>query len=73
MVSEESLLRTSLRPGLLQSLGYNESHRNLGVGLFELGHVFRRPAAGEPLPDEREVLTAVQAGRGSPRGSAMVA
>ena len=69
MVSEESLLRTSLRPGLLQSLGYNESHRNVGVGLFELGHVFRRPAAGAPLPDEREVLTAVQAGVEAPEAA----
>ena len=62
MAAEESLLRTSLRPGLLQSLAYNESHRNAGVGLFELAHVFRRAPAGEPLPDEREMLTAVRAG-----------
>jgi phenylalanyl-tRNA synthetase beta chain len=61
MAAEESLLRTSLRPGLLGSLAYNESHRNLGVGLFELGHVFRRADGGE-LPDEREVLAAVRSG-----------
>ena len=59
MAAEEGLLRTSLRPGLLQSLAYNESHRNAGVGLFELAHVFRRAPGGEPLPDEREMLTAV--------------
>jgi phenylalanyl-tRNA synthetase beta chain len=61
MVAEESMLRSSLRPGLLEALGYNESHRNLGVGLFELGHVFGRPAEVQPLPDERELLTAVRA------------
>ena len=33
------------RPARSRS-AYNESHRNLGVGLFELGHVFRRPAGG---------------------------
>jgi phenylalanyl-tRNA synthetase beta chain len=62
MVTEESLLRSSLRPGLLQALAYNESHRNTGVGLFELGHVYRRPTGDQPLPDERELLTAVRAG-----------
>lgn len=62
MVVEESLLRTSLRPGLLRALAYNESHRNLGVGLFELGHVYRRPQTEARLPDEREVLTAMRAG-----------
>lgn len=70
MVAEESLLRTSLRPGLLAALGYNESHRNLGVGLFELGHVFRRPSSPGALPDEREVLTAVRAGAAAPVAAA---
>ncbi len=63
MVVEESLLRTSLRPGLLQALAYNESHRSLGVGLFELGHVVRGGAVTAPLPVELEHLCAVGAGR----------
>ena len=68
MVGEESLLRTSLRPGLLQVARPTTSRTaTSGVGLFELGHVFRRPAAGEPLPDERELLTAVRAGADAPR------
>ena len=49
-------------PGLLKSLAYNESHRNAGVGLFEIGHVFRRRRPAQPLPDEREMLAAVRAG-----------
>ena len=31
LVSDESVLRTSLRPGLLQAIAYNESHRRTGV------------------------------------------
>ncbi|MEY2406379.1 MAG: phenylalanyl-tRNA synthetase beta chain, partial [Acidimicrobiaceae bacterium] len=54
LVAEESVLRTSLLPGLLKTLAYNQSHRASDFGLFELGHVFRRPATEQPLPDERE-------------------
>jgi phenylalanyl-tRNA synthetase beta chain len=62
LVAEESVLRTSLLPGLLKSLGYNASHRNTAVGLFEVGHVFRaRPEPG--LPDEREFLGVAWGGR----------
>jgi phenylalanyl-tRNA synthetase beta chain len=64
MASEESVLRASLRPGLLQALGYNASHRRPGAALFEIGHVYGPPtAATEPLPDEREVLAVALAGR----------
>jgi phenylalanyl-tRNA synthetase beta chain len=64
LVSEQSVLRTALLPGLVGAVAYNWSHRNHGVTLFEIGHVFRRssdPAA--ELPDEREALGAVLAGR----------
>jgi phenylalanyl-tRNA synthetase beta chain len=64
LVAEESILRTSLLPGLVASLGYNASHRNHGVALFEIGHVFNRPeAAAAELPDEREHLAVAWAGR----------
>jgi phenylalanyl-tRNA synthetase beta chain len=59
LVSEESVLRTSLLPGLVKALATNAARRNTGVGLWEIGHVFRRPADGAepgPLPDEREML-----------------
>jgi phenylalanyl-tRNA synthetase beta chain len=64
LVAEQSVLRTSLLPGLVGAVAHNWSHRNHGVALFEIGRVFRRsvdPAA--ELPDEREVLGAVLAGR----------
>jgi phenylalanyl-tRNA synthetase beta chain len=60
LVAEESLLRTSLLPGLLRSLAYNASHRSLGVWLFEIGNVFRQP--GDPLPDERETVAVALGG-----------
>ena len=66
LAAEESVLRTSMIPGLLKSLSYNASHRLDGVGLFEIGKVFRVPAAGEQQPDERELLTVLAAGRGAP-------
>jgi phenylalanyl-tRNA synthetase beta chain len=59
LVAEESVLRTSLLPGLVKALATNASRRNTGVGLWEIGHVFRRHPDGggpEPLPAEREVL-----------------
>jgi len=64
LVVEESVLRTSLRPGLLRSVAYNESHRAPGVRLFEIGHVYP-PGTGE-LPDEYEALCVVLAGEEAP-------
>lgn len=67
LVAEQSVLRTSLLPGLVGAVAYNWSHRNHGVQLFEIGHTFNRPAAADAeLPDEREVLAAVLAGADAP-------
>ncbi|HEX6569751.1 MAG TPA: phenylalanine--tRNA ligase subunit beta [Acidimicrobiales bacterium] len=79
LVAEESVLRTSLLPGLVKALGTNAARRNTGVGLWEIGHVFRRPEPGSaasaaaggsgdgadpgPLPDEREMLGVALGGR----------
>ncbi|MBA3653384.1 MAG: phenylalanine--tRNA ligase subunit beta, partial [Actinobacteria bacterium] len=63
MLREESVLRTSLLPGLLRSVAFNASFRNPDVALFEVGHVFRRPPQSQPLPDEREHVAVVLAGR----------
>jgi phenylalanyl-tRNA synthetase beta chain len=62
LIADESVLRTSLLPGLLRTISYNESHRNTGVALFEIGHVFRRPSEPQPLPDEHENLAVAVAG-----------
>ena len=63
LASEESVLRTSLRPGLLRAIAYNESHRTTSAALFEIGKVFRPPVDGNVLPDEREHLAVVLASR----------
>ena len=64
LAAEESVLRTSLRPGLLRAVAYNESHRNRGVALFEIGHVY--PPADASLPGEHEALGVVIAGAEAP-------
>lgn len=69
LVAEESVLRTSLRPGLLRAIAYNESHRRPGVRLFEIGHVYP-PGEGE-LPAEYEALTVVLAGHEAPEAVAV--
>jgi len=69
LVAEESVLRTSLRPGLLGAISFNESHRRNGVALFEIGHVYP-PAEGE-LPGEFEALTVVLAGAEAPAAMAV--
>jgi phenylalanyl-tRNA synthetase beta chain len=69
LVAEESVLRTSLRPGLLRSIAFNESHRRTGVRLFEIGHVYP-PGDGE-LPDEYEALCVVLAGHEAPAAVAV--
>lgn len=60
LVADESILRTSLRPGLLRAIRYNQSHRADRVALWEIGHVY--PAGAGPLPDEHEVLAVMVAG-----------
>ena len=62
LAAEESILRTSLRPGLLRAIAYNESHRIDAAALFEIGKAFGVPSAGTTLPDEREHLAVALAG-----------
>ncbi len=69
LVEEESVLRTSLRPGLLEAVAFNESHRRTGARLFEIGHVYP-PGKGE-LPDEYEALCVVLAGEPAPSAMAV--
>ena len=66
LVAEESVLRTALLPGLVAAVAHNHARRQLGVGLWEIGHVFLPPPADRVLPDEREHLAVVLAGREAP-------
>lgn len=54
LVAEESVLRTSLRHGMLRAVAYNQSHRANNISLFEIGHVY--PQGSQQLPDEYEAL-----------------
>jgi phenylalanyl-tRNA synthetase beta chain len=62
MLREESILRTSMLPGLLRAVAFNAAHRNGDVALFEVGPVFRRPPQEQELPDEHERLSVAIAG-----------
>ncbi|MEO6627447.1 MAG: phenylalanine--tRNA ligase subunit beta, partial [Aquihabitans sp.] len=54
LVAEESVLRTALLPGLVAAVGHNHARRQLGIGIWEIGHVFLPAPDGQVLPDERE-------------------
>ena len=69
LVTEESVLRTSLRPGLLLAVAFNQSHRRPRVALYEIGHVYP-PGPGE-LPDEHESLGVLLAGEEAPAAIAV--
>ncbi len=60
LVSEESVLRTSLLPGLLKAVARNQAHRNGPVRLYELGHVFH--PSSDDLPDEYELVAGIGSG-----------
>lgn len=61
---EQSVLRTSLLPGLLENVRHNINHQCLDLRLFELGKVFF--PAGVDLPREEERLAAIFSGRRYP-------
>ena len=61
LVQEESLLRTSLLPGQLKVVAYNQSHRVEDLRFFEIGHVFI-DSPDAILPDEREYLSVALVG-----------
>jgi phenylalanyl-tRNA synthetase beta chain len=57
---EQEYLRTTLRPGLLQTLSNNEKHEEDGIKLFEIGKIYL-PKKND-LPEERYMLSSVLAG-----------
>jgi phenylalanyl-tRNA synthetase beta chain len=52
----ESILRTSLLPGLLKALKFNLDRQLDDLAFFELGRVFDPPAGEAVVPDETERL-----------------
>lgn len=84
LAAEESVLRTSLLPGLLKAVAHNERHRMSGVRLFEIGRVFglddgrvltdvvESEVAGRVLSGEREQLGVVLAGCEAPEAVRLI-
>ena len=72
LVHEESVLRTSLMPGQLKAIAYNQSHRVPHIRLFEIGHVFLPSPEDQLLPDEREHLSVALAGEEAPAAVAVL-
>jgi phenylalanyl-tRNA synthetase beta chain len=67
LVAEESVMRTSLLPGICKVLAFNASHRNADISIFELGHVYNQPSHHDaPLPDETERVAGAIAGAEAP-------
>ena len=72
LAAEESILRTSPRPGLLSAVAYNAARRTRGVRLFEIGRLFgpgelvldieASARLGRVLAGEREFAAAILAG-----------
>jgi phenylalanyl-tRNA synthetase beta chain len=58
----ESVLRSSVLPGLLKAARFNADRQQPDVGLFEIGRVFEPPAGEAPTPEETEVLGVLLAG-----------
>jgi phenylalanyl-tRNA synthetase beta chain len=56
------LLRPAILPGLLKAAAFNAGQGLADLSLFELGHVFAVPPAGQLLPDERDHLAALFTG-----------
>ncbi|MBI4287750.1 MAG: phenylalanine--tRNA ligase subunit beta [Chloroflexi bacterium] len=57
---EQEYLRTTLRPGLLSILGYNQRYDDRAMCVFEVGRVYL-PRQTD-LPDERETLGVIACG-----------
>ncbi|MGB3410946.1 MAG: phenylalanine--tRNA ligase subunit beta [Microthrixaceae bacterium] len=77
LVAEESILRTTLLPGLVKAVAFNASHRQVDVGLFEIGRTFdvgegvvvdvqQSSVRDTVLAGESERLAVVLAGREAP-------
>ena len=71
LVAEESILRTSLLPGMLKTVAYNQAHGSEAIQVYELGRVYN--AGDGDLPDEPELLAAAGSGFGPADEAAVVA
>ncbi len=59
---EQSIMRTTLLPGLLENTRHNINHQNNDLKIFEIGKVFL-PVDGQEQPLEEQHISAVFSGR----------
>ena len=59
---DQSVMRTSLIPGLLETVKYNLSVQNKNFKLFEIGNTFFNTGQEDTQPDEVEMLTGLWTG-----------
>jgi phenylalanyl-tRNA synthetase beta chain len=60
---DQSVMRTSLIPGLLETMKYNISVQNRNLKLFEIGNVFFDTGKKDSLPHEVEMLAGLWTGK----------
>jgi phenylalanyl-tRNA synthetase beta chain len=67
LVEEQSVMRTTLLPGILETAARNCSYRILSQKIFELRRVYH-PKEGKELPDEPLTLAGLVTGQRYPEG-----
>ena len=59
---DQTVMRTCLIPGLLETMKFNISVQNKNLKLFEMGHVFFNTGQKDSQPDEIEMLAGLWTG-----------
>ena len=62
LTEDQSVMRTSLIPGLIESMNFNLSVQNRNLKLFEIGSVFFNNDEKNALPNEVEILAGLWTG-----------
>lgn len=64
LTEDQSVMRTTLAYGLLETLKSNMNNASFNLKIFEIGRIFLRRSAGA-LPEEKNILAALLAGKAS--------
>ncbi len=63
---DQSVMRSSLVPGLLETMGRNLSVQNKTLMMYEIGNTFFATGKPDSLPDEKEMLAGLWTGERTP-------
>jgi len=64
LTEEQSVMRTTMAYGLLESLKKNINNASFNLKIFEIGRIFLKRKAGE-LPEEKNILAGLLSGKAS--------